>query len=104
MRIKHYDRKEGISTKRPEPDNFRFTTSYNTKDGRYVANAHYIAQKIQNEENGGISNVSDFESGDPAFDNRARLGVYFEDAMSLLKGKRFFVDQTFRVNPKKGSQ
>ncbi|CAN1525277.1 Putative porin-10 [Flavobacteriaceae bacterium] len=82
--------------------NFRFTTSYNSKDGRYVANAHYVAQKIQNEENGGISNASDFENGDPAFDNRARLGVYFEDAMSLLKGKRFFVDQTFRVNPKKG--
>ncbi|OOG77016.1 putative porin [Flavobacterium sp. A45] len=82
--------------------NFRFTTSYNSKDGRYVANAHYVAQKIQNEENGGISNVSDFESGDPSFDNRARLGVYFEDAMSLLKGKRFFVDQTFRINPKKG--
>jgi len=83
--------------------NFRFTTSYNTKDGRYVANAHYVAQKIQNEENGGISNVSDFESGDPSFDNRQRLGVYFEDAMSLLKGKRFFADQTFRINPKKGS-
>jgi hypothetical protein len=83
--------------------NFRFTTSYNTKDGRYVANAHYVAQKIQNEENGGISNVSDFEDGNPAFDNRARLGVYFEDAMSLLKGKRFFVDQTFRINAKKGA-
>jgi hypothetical protein len=82
--------------------NFRFTTSYNSKDGRYLANAHYVGQKIQNEENGGISNVSDFESGDPAFDNRARLGVYFEDAMSLLKGKRFFVDQTFRINPTKG--
>ena len=82
--------------------NFRFTTSYNTKEGRYVANAHYVAQKIQNEENGGISNVSDFENGDPSFDNRARLGVYFEDAKSVLKGKRFFVDQTFRINPKKG--
>ncbi|MBW4359886.1 putative porin [Flavobacterium taihuense] len=82
--------------------NFRFTTSYNTKDGRYVANAHYVAQKIQNEENGGISNVIDFENGDPSFDNRARLGVYFEDAKSVLKGKRFFVDQTFRINPKKG--
>ncbi|MDR6843867.1 putative porin [Flavobacterium granuli] len=82
--------------------NFRFTTSYNTKDGRYVVNAHYVGQKIQNEENGGISNVSEFESDDPEFDNRDRLGVYFEDAMSVLKGKRFFVDQTFRINPKKG--
>lgn len=83
--------------------NFRFTTSYNTKNGRYVVNAHYVGQKIENEENGGISNVSDFEGGDASFDNRARLGVYFEDAKSILKGKRFFVDQTFRINPKKGS-
>jgi hypothetical protein len=83
--------------------NFRFTTSYNTKDGRYIANAHYTSQKIQNEENGGISKVSDFESGDPSFDNRARLGVYFEDAMSLLKGNRVFVDQGFRINKKKGA-
>lgn len=82
--------------------NFRFTTSYNSKNGRYVANAHYVGQKIQNQENGGISNVSDFEGEDPDFDNRARLGVYFEDAMSLLKGKRFFVDQTFRINSTKG--
>jgi hypothetical protein len=82
--------------------NFRFTTSYNSKDGRYIANAHYVGQKIQNQENGGISNVNDFESDDPAFDNRARLGVYFEDALSLLKGKRFFLDQTFRINSTKG--
>jgi hypothetical protein len=82
--------------------NFRFTTSYNTKDGRYVANLHYVAQKIQNEENGGISNVIDFEGGASSFDERSRLGVYFEDATSLLKGKRYFVDQTFRINPKKG--
>jgi hypothetical protein len=83
--------------------NFRFTTSYNTKDGRYAVNGHYVSQKFKNEENGGISNVEDFESGDSAFDDRARLGVYFEDAMSIFKGKRFFVDQTFRINPKKGS-
>jgi len=83
--------------------NFKFTTSYNTKDGRYIANMHYTSQKIENEENGGISNVSDFESGDSAFDNRARLGVYFEDATSLLQGKRFFLDQTFRINKTKGA-
>jgi hypothetical protein len=83
--------------------NFRFTTSYNSKDGRYVANAHFASQKIQNEENGGISNVSDFEGGEGTFDNRARLGVYFEDAMSILKGNRVFVDQAFRVNKNKGA-
>jgi hypothetical protein len=83
--------------------NFRFTTSYNSKDGRYIANAHYVSQKFRNEENGGISNVSDFTSGDPSFDNRQRLGVYFEDANSEFRSGRFFVDQTFRINSKKGA-
>jgi len=82
--------------------NFRFTTSYNTKDGRYIGNLHYTSQKIENEENGGISNVNDFTSGDASFDNRERLGVYFEDAKSTLKGGRFFIDQAFRINPTKG--
>jgi len=83
--------------------NFRFTTSYNSKNGRYIANMHYTSQKIENEENGGISNVADFESGDPTFDNRERLGVYFEDASSMLKGGRLFLDQAFRINPVKGA-
>ena len=82
--------------------NFRFTTSYNSKDGRYVANAHFTSQDISNEENGGITFVEDFESGDPAFNNRARLQVYFEDATSFLKGTRGFLDHTFRINSKKG--
>ena len=83
--------------------NFRFTTSYNSKNGRFIANMHYTSQKIENEENGGISNVSDFTGEDPSFDNRARLGVYFEDAASVLKGGRFFFDQAFRINPTKGA-
>jgi hypothetical protein len=82
--------------------NFRFTTSYNSKDGRFIANMHYTSQKIENEENGGISNVSDFTSGAPSFDNRQRLSVYLEDANSVLKGGRFFFDQAFRINRKKG--
>jgi hypothetical protein len=83
--------------------NFKFTTSYNTKDGRYIANLHYTSQKIDNEENGGITSVKDFESGDAAFSNRSRLQVYFEDASSVLEGKRFFVDQAFRINKTKGA-
>jgi hypothetical protein len=83
--------------------NFKFTTSYNSKNGRYIANMHYTSLKVQNEENGGISNVSDFTSGDPAFDNRDRLGVYFEDANSIFRSGRVFLDQTFRINSKKGA-
>lgn len=83
--------------------NFRFTTSYNTKNTRYFANAHFVSQDILNEENGGIVNIEDFESGDPRFINRDRLEVYLIDARSFLKGKRVFLNHFFRVNPNAGS-
>ncbi|TRX40156.1 hypothetical protein FNW21_07205 [Flavobacterium restrictum] len=83
--------------------NFRFTTSYNTKNKRYFANMHYTYQDILNEENGGITTIDDFESQDPNYDNRARFEVYLTDAKSFLKGKRVFLDHSFRVNPTKGS-
>lgn len=78
--------------------NFRFTTSYNTKNKRYFAKAHFTGQDILNEENGGITTIEDFESGNSAFLNRERLEVYLTDAKSFLKGKRVFLDHFFRVN------
>lgn len=83
--------------------NFRFTTSYNTKNKRYFANAHYTYQDILNGENGGITTIQDFESKDPNYNNRQRFEVYLNDAKSFLKGKRIFVDHNFRINPEKGS-
>lgn len=82
--------------------NFRFTTSYNTKNQRYYANAHYTYQDILNDENGGITTIENFESQDPNYANRERLEVYFKDAKSFLKGKRVFLDHFFRINAIKG--
>lgn len=83
--------------------NFRFTTSFNTKNRRYFAKAHYTFQDILNEENGGITTIDDFESEDPNYNNRQRFEVYFSDAKSFLKGKRIFLDHNFRINAKKGA-
>jgi hypothetical protein len=83
--------------------NFRFTTSYNTKNKRYFANAHFVAQDILNKENGGITTVSDFESGNSDYLQRERLEVYLTDAKSFLKGKRVFLDHNFRINSVKGN-
>ena len=83
--------------------NFRFTTSYNTKNLRYFANFHFTVQDILNEENGGITSLDDFESGDPAFLQRDRLEVFLTDARSFLKGKRVFLDHLFRINSVKGN-
>ena len=83
--------------------NFRFTTSYNTLNKRYYLNFHYTGQDFLNGENGGITNLEDFEGEDAAFQNRARLEVYLRDAKSIMKGKRFFFDHHFRINPKSGN-
>ena len=83
--------------------NFRFTTNYNSRNKRYFTKLHTTFQDILNEENGGITTINDFESEDPNFDNRQRFEVYFTDAKSFLKGKRFFLDHNFRLNSNKGS-
>jgi hypothetical protein len=78
--------------------NFRFTTSYFTKDKRYNLNGHFTGQDLSNQENGGIIDVSQFESGDPNYKERDGLEVYFKDATSLLKGNRFFIDHSFKLS------
>ncbi|NHM05614.1 putative porin [Flavobacterium sp. CYK-4] len=83
--------------------NFRVTSSYHTKSFRYSIDTHYTGQDFLNGENGGITTPEDFESKDPAFKQRPRLEVYLLDATSFLKGKRFFFDHQFRINPTKGN-
>ncbi|MEW5675022.1 putative porin [Flavobacterium enshiense] len=78
--------------------NFRFISSYHTTDKRYILRAHITAQDFLNNENGGISTLSQFEEGADIYKERPRLDVYFSDAKSLLKGNRFFVDHSFRLS------
>ena len=79
--------------------NFRFTSSYFTKDKRYILNAHFTGQDILNQENGGIKDTDNFEiNPDGQFDERNLIEVYFEDASSFLKGNRFFIDHSFKLS------
>lgn len=78
--------------------NFRFTSSYNTLNKRYFLQVHFTGQDLLNGENGGLTNVADFTSENPDFDNRERIEVYLRDAESFLKGKRYFFDHSFRIN------
>ncbi|HMC02467.1 MAG TPA: putative porin, partial [Flavobacteriaceae bacterium] len=79
--------------------NFRFTTNYKTKNNKYLARAHIAMQDIFNEENGGLrdDNIEYFESGNPEFLDRAVLDVNFQNAEGILKGKRFYLDQTYNI-------
>ncbi len=85
--------------------NFRFTTNYASKNSRYLLRTHIVTQDLLNEENGGLNDESvlSFESGDPEFLKRAILEVNFENAESVLKGKRFHLDHSFNIIQKKDS-
>ncbi len=81
-----------------ESGNFKATSNYVTKNGRYNFRAHYVAQDMINEENGGLSNPEEqFESNDPSFSNRVRVNVRFDDASSKILGKRYFIDHQYKL-------
>lgn len=80
---------------------FTAAMSFNTKDKRYIVNAHYAGQNLNNEENGGITTPEDFIDKNPNYKNRIALQVYLDNAESNLKGRRFFADQIFRFNKTK---
>ena len=78
--------------------NFRTTTNYQTKNGRYILRAHIAAQNILSEENGGLSDKElQFESGDPDFKNRPRVDVLFDDADNKILGKRYYLDHNYKL-------
>ena len=77
---------------------FRFSSSYNTTDKRYILKLHFTGQDFSNQENGGIQDISLFESGEEPYTQRERLAVHFTNAKSFLKGNRYFIDHYFRKN------
>ncbi|MFB9054709.1 putative porin [Formosa undariae] len=79
--------------------NFEFTTNYKTKNERYIAKIHFLAQDISNEENGGLTTegMGYFESGDIEFLDRGVFDVNFEDADNVLKAKRFHLDHRYYI-------
>ncbi|SDZ88664.1 putative porin [Bizionia paragorgiae] len=85
--------------------NFRFTSSYQTKNKRYTVRGHFVAQDLMNQENGGLrnSNVLLFETGDKDLLDRGRLEVNFEDAENILKGKRYYLDHSYQFIKKEDS-
>ncbi|QCW98897.1 hypothetical protein FGM00_01705 [Aggregatimonas sangjinii] len=78
--------------------NFRATTNYETKNGRYTIRAHTAAQNINTEENGGLAlKEEQFESGVDQFQDRSRIDVRFSDADNKLIGKRYFLDHQYKL-------
>ena len=91
--------------------NFRTTANYQTKNDRYHLKTHFVAQDLLNEENGGLSerglaqylsNTNEFQDADE-FSDRGSIEVNFEDAESILLGKRFYVNHQYTIIKKTDS-
>lgn len=85
--------------------NFRFTTNYQTKNGKYVMRAHITMQDLLNQENGGITDadVQRFISGAEEIKDRSVFDPNFENAENTLEGKRFHLEQVYNLLTKKDS-
>ncbi len=93
--------------------NFRSTVNYITKNKRYSVKSHFVSQDLLNEENGGLSDqgieqylaLGDFASQEAQedFADRGAISVNFENAESILLGKRFYLDHQFAIIKKTDS-
>ncbi|MFT6417238.1 MAG: hypothetical protein ACJARZ_002597 [Dokdonia sp.] len=85
--------------------NFRSAFSYRTKNDRYHVRAHWVAQDLLNQENGGLQDLAleQFASNDSQFNDRSRLLVQFQDAENILDGTRVYVNHHYNLIQKKDS-
>ena len=79
--------------------NFRVTGSFETKNKRYQVRSHYVAQNLMNEENGGltIQSVAYFTTDNPDYQDRERLEMNLINSESLLKTKRYYLEQAYAI-------
>lgn len=79
--------------------NFRATFNYQSKNKHYDFRGHYTSQDLMNQENGGLTTTSlaQFLSGDANYNQRGRLDVNLLDAESMLRGKRYFIEQRYHL-------
>jgi hypothetical protein len=81
-----------------ESGNFKFTSNYVTKNGRYDIRAHIAAQDMTNEENGGLLNPeSEFVTKEDNFDEPAKINIRFNNATNKILGKRYFFDHRYKL-------
>lgn len=76
---------------------FLVTSNYHTKNQRYNLWTHYIVTNINNEENGGIKYLENFEDGDSRFKNRNRMEINLTGAKSKYQKRRFYLGQQFGI-------
>ena len=83
-------------------NSFIFSAHFNSKNERYKFFTHYIHQNVNNEENGGISDLSLFLGDNSDFKNRQNLPVNLTSTESRFSSRRYYFSQEFQfVNSEK---
>ncbi|WP_374362166.1 putative porin [Cloacibacterium sp.] len=83
-------------------NNFVLSSHFSSKNGRYQFFTHYIHQNVNNEENGGLEDVSLFLGDDSRFNNRQNLSVNLTASDSRFSLRRYYFSQEFQfVNSEK---
>ena len=76
-------------------NNTIFSAHYKTENGKYEAFAHYLHQNVNNEEYGGIADLSVFTGGDSRFNNRQNIEVNLDNTDSRFSYRRYYFSHQF---------
>lgn len=85
--------------------NFRVGYSYYNPEKRYQFRTHITSQKIDNQENGGLTenSTAEFKGDNPDFSARGRIDVNLYDAESFYKTSRYYFEHELRLLNSKDS-
>jgi hypothetical protein len=77
----------------------RFSSWYENPNRRYRLRFQMANQKIEQQENGGLDDVSlqNFTDKITEFEDRARLSVKFQNATHFFTGKRYLLEQDYAL-------
>lgn len=77
-------------------NNLSFSAHYISANNKYEAFSHFIHQNANNQENGGVSDISLFLDGGSNFDNRLNLPVNLSNSDSRFSYRRYYFSHQFR--------
>ena len=76
-------------------NNTYFSAHYKALNGKYEFFAHYLHQNVNNQENGGIADLSVFTGGDTRFDNRENIEMNLSNVDTRYGYRRYYFSHQF---------
>ena len=77
-------------------NNIIFSGHFTSKNNKYEVFAHYLHQNVNNQENGGVADISLFLSDNTNFNNRLNLPVNLSHSDSRFSYRRYYFSHELR--------